>query len=790
MLGIVASKVPAVLMPSVRAVSALAVVALLASCAEAVALSEATTAPVESAARATQAPRALSGSYTIGAITLETRYWDASGSLPSAATAASVFNGLDATRPGYTNEPYLMPDLAAKVGDVTENWSWSDTTWVGIRNPAGASTNIATRYRVNVNATTASQMLVQFGVDFMGAAMYVDGNPVAEGWTGLWWNGSFQLDTNSYAGCKSYQKAPCLPEYVLIPRTLFATITLTPGPHVIEVIGFENANDGGAAARIDVGNGFQPLVSSAQPAQTLTVTRPGSGGGRVVSSPAGVDCPGVCTAQIPLASAVTLTATATANSMFVGWTGACAGNGPCTTSMYGSRAVGAHFAALPSVQAMSIETRYWNGAGFTQTGAAANPYFNTLPTDRAGYTNVPVPVTAFVKNADLFVAPATGANSYLASRYVTVLNAPGALTVQFRFSGDVSNGGAMLLNGTEIASNWSGSEGGAFLFATATLTAGTHEVTVVGFEGCCDGATPRVEYNFGAGWVAALAPSPAPTTLTVAIPAAGGRVTSTPAGIDCGLSCQAPFATGSQVVLSAMPDQYFSFAGWGGACAGTGTCVVRMLQPSRSVTASFTRVAWPVNVATTGTGGGTISSETAGTPCGANCVAFATGAAVTFRATADANSQLVGWSVPGCSGLTCTVTVNSALTVAAQFSRVGDTTPPTLSCQATPAILWPVNRKLWDITVTVQVADDASGVPSWVLQSVTSNEPLNAAGDGNTSADMVGWVTGTADVAGQFRAERNGTLRDRIYTLMYEATDGAGNAATTSCTVTVPHNQR
>jgi hypothetical protein len=850
--------------------SALVVAALLSACAEVVAVSEATTAPVESAVRATSAARALSGTYAIDSITLETRYWDATGPLPNAGTAPTVFNGLDATRPGYTNEPYLMPDLAPSVFLVTENWSWNDTLWTGIRNPAGASTNIATRYRVVVNALTQSEMLVQFAVDFKGGAMYVDGAPVAEGWNDLWWNGSFQYDTNSYVGCKSYQKPPCVPEYILLESTLSATVSMTPGRHVIEVIGFENANDGGAAARIDVGSGFQPLVSSVQPNQALTVTQPGSGTGRVVSSPGGLDCPSACTASFRLASQVTLTATAGANSIFAGWTGACSGNGPCTVSMYGSRQVGATFAALPSVQAMSIETRYWNGGSFTQTGTGAIAYFNTLPDDRAGYTNAPVPVTTFVRNASLFAPSEPGANLNIASRYVTVMHAPGATTVQFRFGGDMSGGGAMLLDGTEIGANWSGGAGGPFIFATVALGAGTHTITVVGFENCCDGGPPLLEYNVGSGWIASQAPPPPPTTLTIAVPTPGGRITSAPAGIDCGPTCQALFATGSQVVLTATPNPYFAFSGWGGECSGTGTCAVRMLQPSRSVVANFTRVAWPVSVVSSGSGGGTVTSTPAGTPCGTDCLAFAPGTSVTFSAVADGTSEFAGWSVPGCPGSTCTVTVNSALTVSALFNKklvaltvaasgagtgtitsspagincgtactatfgmrttvtltatpsagsdftgwtgagcsgtgnctvtmsqaqsvtatftpAADRDPPVISCKATPSVLWPVNHKMVPIKVNVSLTDASPA--SFTLVSVLSNEPTNMRGDGSTSADISDWNVGSADVDGLLRAERNGTLRDRIYTLTYRGTDSRGNTALASCSVTVPHDQR
>src|SRR5262249_44138249 len=49
-----------------------------------------------------------------------------------------------------------------------------------------------------------------------------------------------------------------------------------------------------------------------------------------------------------------------------------------------------------------------------------------------------------------------------------------------------------------------------------------------------------------------------------------GRVTSAPAGIDCGTLCQTQFLAGTQITLSASPDSTSSFSGWQqGACAGT-----------------------------------------------------------------------------------------------------------------------------------------------------------------------------------------------------------------------------
>jgi uncharacterized repeat protein (TIGR02543 family) len=79
-------------------------------------------------------------------------------------------------------------------------------------------------------------------------------------------------------------------------------------------------------------------------------------------------------------------------------------------------------------------------------------------------------------------------------------------------------------------------------------------------------------------------------TLTVIRTGGGnGRVTSTPAGINCGSSCTFSYAVGTRVTLRAIPGKNSTFTGWSGACTGTApTCKVRMTA-ARTVTATFTR---------------------------------------------------------------------------------------------------------------------------------------------------------------------------------------------------------
>jgi hypothetical protein len=54
---------------------------------------------------------------------------------------------------------------------------------------------------------------------------------------------------------------------------------------------------------------------------TLTVIKIGSGIGTVASNPAGIDCGSTCSASFSSGTPVTLTATADANSVFIGWSG-------------------------------------------------------------------------------------------------------------------------------------------------------------------------------------------------------------------------------------------------------------------------------------------------------------------------------------------------------------------------------------------------------------------------------------------------------------------------------------
>ena len=96
------------------------------------------------------------------------------------------------------------------------------------------------------------------------------------------------------------------------------------------------------------------VTATFDPVETLTVTV--TGAGSVSSSPAGIDCPGTCSASYPVGTMVELTA-AKDSSTFVGWTGGgCSGSGTCVVTMDSAQSVEAIFASPDDVFDDGFET--------------------------------------------------------------------------------------------------------------------------------------------------------------------------------------------------------------------------------------------------------------------------------------------------------------------------------------------------------------------------------------------------------------------------------------------------
>jgi hypothetical protein len=133
---------------------------------------------------------------------------------------------------------------------------------------------------------------------------------------------------------------------------------------------------------------------------------------------------------------------------------------------------------------------------------------------------------------------------------------------------------------------------------------------------------------------------------------------------------------------------------------------------------------------------------------------------------------------------------SSNMTQQTQTVTVVDTTPPELSVSVSPPVLWPPSHQMIQIDATIVATDICDAAPTVRLVSITSNEPDNGLGDGDTAGDVQGAAIGTDDRSFLLRAERGGLGAGRNYTIVYEAVDGSGNTTVEQVVVSVPHSRR
>jgi hypothetical protein len=125
---------------------------------------------------------------------------------------------------------------------------------------------------------------------------------------------------------------------------------------------------------------------------------------------------------------------------------------------------------------------------------------------------------------------------------------------------------------------------------------------------------------------------------------------------------------------------------------------------------------------------------------------------------------------------TCTATVT-----------VADQSSPTINrVSVNPSTLWPPNHQLIPVAVTTYSYDNCDAVPVCKITSVSSNEPENGLGDGDTAPDWQ--ITGNLTL--NLRAERSGTGNGRIYTITITCTDASDNKSLQNVTVSVSKDQR
>jgi hypothetical protein len=405
---------------------------------------------------------------------------------------------------------------------------------------------------------------------------------------------------------------------------------------------------------------------------TLTVAKAGPGSGTVNSSPAGVNCGATCSASYAADTLVTLTAAPAAGSTFSGWSGACSGTGACQVTMSAAMSVTASFTFDPLLTVAKSGT----GLG-TVTSSPAG--IDCGATCSAGYATGAVVTLTAAPSAESAFSGWTGACSGTGSCVVTM---SAALSVKANFTlspvpymltAAKTGAGSGTLTSSPPAINCGAMCSASYTAGTVVTLAAAPAAssTFAGWSGACSGTGSCVVTMSAARSVTAnFALSPVSYVLTAAKSGTGsGTVTSSPAAIDCGATCSASYTAGTVVTLAAAPAAGSAFAGWSGACSGTGSCVVTM-SAARSVTATFGPV-YSLTVAKAGTGGGKVVSAPAGVYCGSVCSAnYVAGTVVTLAATPAAGSTFAGWS-GACSGTgSCALTIGGTQSVTATFTAL------------------------------------------------------------------------------------------------------------------------
>ena len=362
------------------------------------------------------------------------------------------------------------------------------------------------------------------------------------------------------------------------------THALLNGSNAIDAVACTISEDQRGVARPDGGNCDIGAFEGAL--YQLNTAVSGAGSGNINLTPTGADCGTSCTAAFDYGTAVTLTAVADTGSTFVGWTGACTGSSDCAVTITETTNVTATFDLIPYDLTVTVA-----GTGNGSVSSAPSGIDCGADCAETFDYGTAITLTAVAETGSTFAG----------------------------WTGACSGSGDCALTITETTN----------VTATFDLTPYDLAVTVVG--------------------------------------TGNGSVSSIPSGIDCGADCAETFDYGTAVTLTAVAETGSTFAGWTGACSGSGDCALTITQTT-NVTATFDLISYDLAVSVVGAGNGSVSSAPSGIDCGADCAeTFDYGTAVTLTAVAETGSTFAGWTGACAGSGDCVVTITETTNVTATF---------------------------------------------------------------------------------------------------------------------------
>ncbi len=454
--------------------------------------------------------------------------------------------------------------------------------------------------------------------------------------------------------------------------------------------------------------------------QLLSISQDGTGSGRVTA--VGIDCGSDCSEEYPENTEVTLTATPAEESSFAGWGGACSGTTEtCVVLMTEAQAVTATFNVKGSDYSLTVNK---DGSG---TGSVTGAGIDCGSDCSEQYPeNTVVILTATPADESTF-ATWSGACSGTASCQITLSEAQNvtatfdliSTTTQYTLTVNQGGSGTGTVTGDGIDCGSDCSEQypeNTEVTLTATPAA---EAIFVSWSGACEGAgSCQITLTEGQNVTATFDLISTITQYTLTVNQAGsGTGTVTGEGIDCGADCNEQYFENSEISLTATPAADALFVGWGGACSGSETCIVRMTE-AQNVTATFDLIppvtAYPLTLTKDGSGTGTVTGDAI--DCGTLCIGqYVENQQVTLTATPAADAIFAGWT-GACSGTKtiCQVIMNQAQTVTATFNLVPPTPKPDLEFLGLKPAYHVGELIKVDLVEHLQTAPRAARIDLWV----------------------------------------------------------------------------
>ncbi|MFH0969443.1 MAG: hypothetical protein V1804_02960 [Patescibacteria group bacterium] len=269
------------------------------------------------------------------------------------------------------------------------------------------------------------------------------------------------------------------------------------------------------------------------PVRSLSITKAGTGSGTVTGSPAGcssagINCGPTCSATYKYDTAVNLTATAFTGSEFTNWSNACNGTAnSCTVFMRNNYSVNANFNA------------------------------KTL-------------------NVSLTASPPSGSQP-LTSTLTANVSGTSVGTINYKFYCNRNDDGTNITQ--PVDGKFDGESATSKSFNCTYSTPGAFFPKVIVER---DSGVPNATDKKTVTVAAILSIDKTGTG------SGSSTVISIPPGINCGPTCSASYNYNTLIALTAtaIPSTDFAFAGWSGACSGTGPCTVTMNE-AKYVTANF-----------------------------------------------------------------------------------------------------------------------------------------------------------------------------------------------------------